>query len=137
MLYDTTVFCGAFVRVLQLGMPGLYQPIVSQAVLAEFVRRAVVEGLGRQRRRHAYEDVRRWLDALAPLLEHAEPVGLRNALTQLFSQPAVPLGQAMQHVVGRWPAGVTAGDPPFQFGTSILATGMSSRPSWNTGLTSW
>lgn len=65
VLFDTTVFCGAFVkpdggnmRVLQLGMANLDQPVVSQAVLAEFVRQAVVEGLGRQRRRYAYEDVR-------------------------------------------------------------------------------
>ena len=114
VLYDTTVFCGAFVnpdganmRVLLLGAAGLYQPIVSQAVLQEFVHVAVGQGLGRQRRRYAYEVVRSWLvDDLAPLLEHARPVALRNALPDILRNPHVTIRRNLQNALSRWPTDI-------------------------------
>jgi predicted nucleic acid-binding protein len=54
-LLDTTVFCGALVkpdgwnmRLLKLGATPLYQPVISQAVIAEFIHKACSDGIGKR-----------------------------------------------------------------------------------------
>ena len=89
VLFDTTVFCGALVkpdggnmRCLLLANAPFFDPVISQGVLAEFIHSATVRGLGhgRNRRLYHYEEVREFLEALAPLWDHAVPVGLRAVL---------------------------------------------------------
>ncbi|WP_132014546.1 hypothetical protein [Hydrogenispora ethanolica] len=70
---DTTVFCGALVkpdgwnmRLLKLGATPLYQPVISQAVIAEFIHKACSDGIGKRAARRIYmpEEIALFLKAL-------------------------------------------------------------------------
>lgn len=113
VLFDTTVYCGALVkptggnmRCLLLANAPLFHPVISQAVLAEFIHSATVRGLGKgaNRRFYRYEEVWEFLTALSPLLEMAEPIGLRDVLPHLQRWPYLPVSQALQNVARRWPS---------------------------------
>lgn len=91
-------------QVLTLAASGLFVPLVSQSVLAEFVQRAVSHGIGGHT--YAYDDVRRWLEALAPLLDRAQPVGLRDLLPSLLRYPMQPLRRLLQSGARQWPEGL-------------------------------
>lgn len=117
MLFDTTVFCGALVkptggnmRCLLLANLGAFVPIVSQVVLAEFVRQAVVKGLGSgaRRRLYTFDEVERFLTALVPLLDRAEPVGLRDAYPLILRNREASLRQIAAAVTARWPENLPA-----------------------------
>lgn len=108
------MFCGALVKpgggnmqCLLLANSGLlFTPIVSQAVLAEFVSKAVVTGLGSSRRKYTPEEVDEFLCALGPLLDIAVPVGLRAIYPAALQTPSVPVRGLLQRLVARWPVGV-------------------------------
>ena len=115
VLFDTTVFCGALVkpdggnmRCLLLANAPFFDPVISQGVLAEFIHSATVRGLGhgRNRRLYHYEEVREFLEALAPLWDHAVPVGLRAVLPELQRWPRLPVDHALQNIAGHWPSTV-------------------------------
>jgi predicted nucleic acid-binding protein len=61
VLLDTTVFCGALVtpsgfnmRLLKLGATALYRPLISQTVIAEFVHKAMTDGIGKGNAKRLY-----------------------------------------------------------------------------------
>lgn len=61
VLFDTTVLCGALVkpdggnmRCLLLANAPFFHPVISQAVLAEFIHSATVRGLGQGAHRRVY-----------------------------------------------------------------------------------
>ena len=105
------MFCGALVkpggsnmRCLLLGNSGLFAPIISQAVLAEFVSKAIVTGLGKAHRRYTPEEVQEFLEALSPLLDRAVPIGLRAIYPAAMQMPNVSVRGLLQQLVARWPA---------------------------------
>lgn len=113
VLFDTTVFCGALVKpdggnmkCLLLANGPFFHPVISQAVLAEFVHSATVRGLGTgsRRRIYLYEEVWDFLKALSPLLDNAVPVGLRDVLPDLQRWPYLSISQALQNLAGQWPS---------------------------------
>ncbi|MCY0880068.1 MAG: PIN domain-containing protein [Firmicutes bacterium] len=108
VVLDTTVFCGALVnpeggnmQCLLLANGPFFHPVIAQTVLAEFVHVATVRGIGsgRHRRLYTYDEVQRFLESLAPLLEQAVPVGLRDILPHILRWPYLSLSQALQN----WP----------------------------------
>ncbi len=117
VVLDTTVFCGALVnhdggnmQCLLLANGPFFGPVIAQTVLAEFVHVATVRGVGsgRSRRIYTYDDIQRFLESLAPLLERAVPVGLRDILPHIMRWPYLPLSQALQNVAAAWPIGKAA-----------------------------
>ena len=121
-LLDTTVFCGALLapdgtnhKILELAASGLYVPVISQAVLAEFIKKAVVDGLGPRRIRYEYDDVIQFLEALGPLTRGAVPVGVRDILDVMRRIPGfVRLRAALAQAASGWPEGlpISAFDEP-------------------------
>jgi hypothetical protein len=112
VVWDTTVFCGALVnpdggnmQYLLLANGPFFDPVIAQSVLAEFVHVATVRGVGsgRRRRLYTYDEAHQFLEKLAPLLERAVPVGLRDILTDGIRWPYLPISHAFQNVAASWP----------------------------------
>lgn len=113
VLFDTTVFCGALVkpeggnmRCLLLANAPLFHPVISQAVLAEFIHSATVRGLGKgaHRRFYTYQEAWEFLHASSPLLDRSVPVGLRDILPLLNMWPYISAKQALQNMASQWPS---------------------------------
>lgn len=127
VLFDTTVFCGALVkpdganmRCLLLANAGFFVPILSQSVLAEFVRQAVVKGLGSgaRRRLYTFDEVERFLAVLSPILGHAQPVGLRDAYPAILRNPGATWREVAASVASTWPSSL----PLTALNTSVRGT---------------
>lgn len=94
-------------QVLILAASGLFVPLVSKTVLAEFVHCAVSRGISG--RTYEYEDVQRWLEALAPILDRAEPVGLRDLLPSVLRYPRQSVRRVLQGAARQWPPSIPPG----------------------------
>ena len=92
---------------LLLANSGLFfTPIVSQAVLAEFIAETIVKGLGGSRRKYTPDEIEAFLSDLAPLLDAAVPVGLRAIYPAALRTPSIPVRGLLQNLVERWPRDV-------------------------------
>lgn len=108
VLLDTTVFCGALVKedggnatILRLANIPLFVPVISQAVIAEFIHAAITTGLGN--RRYTPEEVAAFLDALGPLLDPAQSSVISVTYKQVVAfPPTTPLASVLLTVVDRW-----------------------------------
>jgi hypothetical protein len=84
----------------------LFTPIVSQAVLAEFVSTSVSDGLGAKWRKYTYTELEAFFQALSPLFENAKPVGLRDVYPLALRNPGQDVRRLISDVVAAWPSGV-------------------------------
>lgn len=111
VLLDTTVFCGALLkpsggnmRLLLLGASPLYRPVISQAVVAEFIHKACVDGIGKGPRIYTAEEVGLFLDLLSGIVEPDTSVQIRQSYRYVSTLPLdTPLWVPVSKLVDSWP----------------------------------
>src|SRR5690554_18584 len=114
VLLDTTVFCGALVkpdgynmRVLKLGSTPLYKPIILQSVVAEFIHKAVIDGIGRDSRKRYYtpEEVQTYLQAFGDILDPKEAKNIGQTYDFVSGFPSdTPSWVVISKFTNIWPS---------------------------------
>ncbi|HHU83472.1 MAG TPA: hypothetical protein GXZ26_10770 [Firmicutes bacterium] len=112
-LLDTTVFCGALVksdgynmRLLELGSTPLYRPIIIQSVIAEFIHKAVTDGIGKGSRKRHYtsEEIQVFLMKFGDILDPREAEDIGATYNYVSTFPAnTPLWVVLSKLADAWP----------------------------------
>lgn len=112
-LLDTTVFCGALVkpaginmRLLKLGATPLFRPVISQAVIAEFIHKACCDGIGKGKTKRIYtpEEIGLFLQAFSAILEPEQAVTIQQTYQFVSTFPGdTPLWVVLSKFANFWP----------------------------------
>lgn len=113
VLLDTTVFCGALVkpdgmnmRILKLGSTPLYQPIISQSVIAEFIHKACSDGIGKRNAKRIYtpDEIALFLESFSGILDPKQALVLNQTYKFVSTFPGdTPLWVVLSKFAELWP----------------------------------
>jgi predicted nucleic acid-binding protein len=113
VLLDTTVFCGALVkptginmRLLKLGATPLYKPIISQAVIAEFIHKACSDGIGKGSARRIYtpEEIAMFLEAFSSIVDQKQALAINQTYKFVSTFPGdTPTWVVISKFASLWP----------------------------------
>lgn len=111
---DTTVFCGALVkpdglnmRLLKLGATRLYVPVISQAVIAEFIHKTCSDGIGKGSGKRIYtpDETGQFLDGYRAILDPASAIRVGTTYDFVSTFPAdTPLWVVLSKMSESWPS---------------------------------
>jgi predicted nucleic acid-binding protein len=112
-LLDTTVFCGALVkpagnnmRLLKLGATHFYQPIISQAVIAEFIHKACSDGIGKGPAKRIYtpEEIELFLESFADIIDPKQSLAIKQTYKFVSTFPGdTPTWVVISKFTNLWP----------------------------------